>query len=69
MPEVLRSAKTVVTNKKDCSEPKQKKKRTDNNETMLLNFLKEKEIAKERRHNEKMNLLKILLGDKYVTHV
>lgn len=64
LPEVLRSAKTVVINKKDCLEPKQKKKRTDNNETMLLNFLKEKEIAKERRHNEKMNLLKSLLGDK-----
>jgi len=64
LPEVLRSAKTVVINKKDCLESKQKKKRKDNNETMLLNFLKEKEIAKERRHNEKMNLLKSLLGDK-----
>jgi len=26
LPEVLRSAKTVVINKKDCSEPKQKKR-------------------------------------------
>jgi len=48
LPEVLRSAKTVVINKKDCLEPKQKKMRKDNNETMLLNFLKEKEIAKKK---------------------
>lgn len=62
LPEVLRSAKTVVINKKNNPELFPKKPKTDSAQQMLLNYLKEKEIAKERRHKEKMDLLKSLFN-------
>jgi len=62
LPEVLRSAKTFVINKKNSPEPFPEKPKTDSAQQMLLNYLKEKEIAKERRHQEKMVLLKSLFN-------
>jgi len=62
LPEVLCSAKTFVINKKNSPEPFPKKPKTDSAQQMLLNYLKEKEIAKERRHKEKMDLLKSLFN-------
>lgn len=38
LPEVLRSAKTVVINKKDCSEPKQKKKENRQQRDHVIKF-------------------------------
>lgn len=61
LPEVMRSTKSVVINKKEHPEPN-KKKHKPNAELMLLEFLKEKEIAKERRHKEKMDLIKNLFS-------
>lgn len=60
LPEVLRSTKTVDINQKECLEPKPKKLKKNNTEMLLLDFLKEKEMAKERRHKEKMDLIKSL---------
>ncbi|KAL5237046.1 hypothetical protein ACI65C_004456 [Semiaphis heraclei] len=62
IPEVMQSTKVVDINKKDYTEPKPKKIKTDNTQTMLLTFLEEKEEAKERRHQEKMQLIRSLLN-------
>ncbi|XP_050065651.1 uncharacterized protein LOC126554633 [Aphis gossypii] len=62
IPEVMRSTKVVVINKKDYTQPKLKKIKTDSTQTMLLKFLKEKEESKERRHQEKMELIRSLLN-------
>jgi len=40
----------------------QKKIKTNSTQTMLLKFLKEKEEAKKRRHQEKMELIRSLLN-------
>lgn len=63
IPEVMRSTKSVIINKKDITEPKKKKIKTESSHTMILNFLKEKEEAKERRHQEKMQLIKSLFNN------
>lgn len=62
IPEVMRSTKVVVINKKDYTEPKPKKIKTDSTQTMLLKFLKDKEESKERRHQEKMELIRSILN-------
>ncbi|CAI6353933.1 unnamed protein product [Macrosiphum euphorbiae] len=52
LPEILRNTTNVVINKKDFeNKPKKMKKE------LLLAFLKAKEIQKERRHQEKMELI------------
>jgi len=63
LPEVLRSARSVVMNcKEDCSEPQKKKFKSKTTDVdTLLDFLKMKEVEKERRHKEKMDLIKSLL--------
>eukprot|EP00102_Acyrthosiphon_pisum_P019022 XP_016656232.1 PREDICTED: uncharacterized protein LOC100570229 [Acyrthosiphon pisum] len=62
IPEVMRSTKVVVINKKDITESKPKKMKTDSSQLMLLKFLKEKEESKERRHQEKMELIRSILN-------
>lgn len=62
IPEVMRSTKVVVINKKDITESKPKKMKTDSSQLMLLKCLKEKEESKERRHQEKMELIRSILN-------
>lgn len=59
LPEVLRNTTNVVINKKNVENNPTKMKK-ESPQLLLLEFLKEKEIQKERRHQEKMELIKKL---------